>query len=300
VKRAVDWFRENWRSHNRLGRLVMAGALLILAAYPVSFGLSLLAPPAPTPTATPTATAVPSYTPTATPSPTATATATPVPTGTPTATGTPTPTVTLTPTYTLIPTDTPTPTPERTLATVVEVVDGDTIRVSIDGQVFELRYIGIDTPEAGQPFGPECAQANRELVLGKTVGLEKDVSETDQYGRLLRYVWLGEVMVNAELLRLGWAHASAYPPDVTHQEWFLSLESQAREAGLGLWAATDAAPPPVEGPAVCDCSYNRYNCSDFGTHAEAQACYEYCMQLRGFDVHHLDGDDDGEACESLP
>jgi micrococcal nuclease len=213
----------------------------------------------------------------------------------PTATDTPTPTPTLTPT------DTPTPTPERTLASVQNVTDGDTIEVVIDGQVHTLRYAGIDAPEPDEPSGTECARANRELVLGKTVYLEKDVSETDQYGRLVRYVWLGDVMVNAELVRLGYAYASTHPPDVKYHDRLLELEREAREAGLGFWAPRpQPTSPPSEPEAVCDCSYNRYNCKDFATHAAAQACFDRCWRLRGFDVHRLDGDRDGRACESLP
>jgi micrococcal nuclease len=77
---------------------------------------------------------------------------------------------------------------------VTRVVDGDTIKVEIDGVQYDVRYIGIDTPETVHPsqpvgcFGPEASARNKELVDGKRVGLEKDVSEMDRYGRLLRYV----------------------------------------------------------------------------------------------------------------
>jgi hypothetical protein len=108
-------------------------------------------------------------------------------------------------------------------------------------------------------------------------------------------------MVNAELVRLGYAYASAHPPDVKYHDRFLELEREAREAGLGFWAPRPQPTSPPAGPdAVCDCSYNRYNCKDFATHAAAQACFDRCWRLRGFDVHRLDGDRDGRACESLP
>jgi micrococcal nuclease len=83
-------------------------------------------------------------------------------------------------------------------AQVTNVVDGDTIDVLIDGQEFRVRYIGVDTPETvhptlgEQPYGSEASDYNKSLVENQTVFLEKDVSETDQYGRLLRYVWLDE------------------------------------------------------------------------------------------------------------
>ena len=133
----------------------------------------------------------------------------------------------------------------QTEAQVTEVVDGDTIKVTVDGQSYTLRYIGIDTPETVHPdkpvewMGPEASAANRRLVEGQTVYLEKDVSDTDRYGRLLRYVYLADgLVVNAELVRLGYAHASTYPPDVKHQDVLLNMQREAREAGRGLWSLT--------------------------------------------------------------
>lgn len=91
------------------------------------------------------------------------------------------------------------PTQEEAQITVRRVVDGDTIELST-GQ--RLRYIGIDTPETnGGCFSLEAKLANEQLVLNKPVRLEKDVSETDRYGRLLRYVWVGETFVNDQLVR---------------------------------------------------------------------------------------------------
>ena len=100
------------------------------------------------------------------------------------------------------------------------MTDGDTIEVSIDGRTCRVRYIGIDTPETVHPgkgvewMGPEATEANRRLVEAQAVLLEKDVSETDKYGRLLRHVWVGDLMVNAEPVRQGYAQVSTYPPDV--------------------------------------------------------------------------------------
>lgn len=196
----------------------------------------------------------------------------------------------------------------------MRIIDGDTIEVSVEGQLYTVRYIGIDTPETKHPerpvewMGQEATAKNKELVGGKIVGLEKDVSEADQYGRLLRYAWIGDLMINAELVRLGYAAVSTYPPDVKYQNLFLELQEDAREARRGLWGPTPtpaalALPTPTPQPAVgdvCDCSGNIYNCSDFSTHAKAQACYEYCKSLGRGDIHRLDRDDDGVACESLP
>jgi micrococcal nuclease len=118
---------------------------------------------------------------------------------------------------------------------VVRVIDGDTIEVEGGARV---RYIGIDAPEVypqTEYYGPEAWTRNRELMEGKTVTLEKDVSETDVYGRLLRYVWVDGVFVNGELVRLGYARAISYPPDTKYQERLAQLEEEAREARRGLW-----------------------------------------------------------------
>jgi micrococcal nuclease len=122
------------------------------------------------------------------------------------------------------------------------VVDGDTIVVKIGLDEFKVRYIGIDTPETVDPnrpigfFGKEASQKNKELVLAKDIKLERDVSDVDKYGRLLRYVYLDGVMINAELVRLGYAKASTYPPDVKYATLFIQMERQARDNKVGLWA----------------------------------------------------------------
>jgi len=124
-----------------------------------------------------------------------------------------------------------------------------------------VRYIGIDTPETVDPrrsvqcFGEEANERNRQLVDGKVVGLEKDVSETDSFGRLLRYVWVGTEMVNTTLVEEGYALASTYPPDVKYAEQFASLQAQARDNGRGLWGAVCVSPAPSPGPGgACDYS----------------------------------------------
>jgi len=128
-------------------------------------------------------------------------------------------------------------------ALVTKVIDGGTIWVDISGKSYKVRYIGMDTPETVHPskpveyFGKDASQKNTELVGGKTVYLEKDISEEDKYGRLLRYVWTDDVtMVNAVLVRLGYAYSYTYPPDVKYQDLFLLLQREARENNRGLWA----------------------------------------------------------------
>lgn len=126
---------------------------------------------------------------------------------------------------------------------VVRVIDGDTIQVCcIAGRRERVRYIGIDTPETKHPtkgveyFGEEAAEANRKLVDGKTVRLEFDVQQRDRYGRILAYVYLEDgTFVNAWLVEHGFAQVMTVPPNVTHQELFLKLQREARDARRGLW-----------------------------------------------------------------
>jgi len=129
-------------------------------------------------------------------------------------------------------------------ATCVGVIDGDTIEVLIDGQIYTVRYIGMDTPEIDDPrpdiqaVAEEATLVNRNLVEGKAVKLEKDVSETDRYGRLLRYVYVGDTFVNADLVASGYAWAKTYPPDVRYEELFWQLQEDAQRKGLGVWGLT--------------------------------------------------------------
>jgi len=132
-------------------------------------------------------------------------------------------------------------------APVERVVDGDTIRVRLGEGVEVVRYIGADTPETVhpiqevEPYGRAASEANRALVEGKVVRLYFDVERRDRYGRLLAYVCAGEVFVNAELLRQGFAQLLTVPPNVRFVDLFVRLQREAREAGRGLWRE----PPPA-------------------------------------------------------
>ncbi|HCS79242.1 TPA: nuclease [Patescibacteria group bacterium] len=127
-------------------------------------------------------------------------------------------------------------------ATIKRIIDGDTVELG-DGR--KLRYIGIDTPETVDPrvsvecFGREASAYNRSLVEGKEVELEKDISDTDRYGRLLRYVYLLQegkrVMVNKLLVSEGYAVSSSYPPDIKYQKELDLLEVEAQSQNKGLW-----------------------------------------------------------------
>ena len=132
----------------------------------------------------------------------------------------------------------PTPTGSGETARVALVVDGDTVELA-DGR--RVRYIGIDTPETGQPYAADATAFNRSLVAGQRIRLEPDAQTTDPYGRLLAYVWVDDTdtFVNLELVRQGYAMAYTVPPNVRYADAFVRAERDAREAERGLWAPAD-------------------------------------------------------------
>src|SRR3990167_4708201 len=181
---------------------------------------------------------------------------------------------------------------------VVRVIDGDTIE--LDGGI-KVRYIGIDTPETVNPntdvecYGNESSAKNKELLEDKDVRLEKDISETDRYGRLLRYVYVGDVFINDYLVRQGYANASSYPPDIKYQDVFTEAEKEARDNNRGLWSSCKtnivtnttpqkAVPLPVVIPTketntstkikyTCDC---KKTCPKISSCNEAQYLLNEC------------------------
>ncbi|XJZ27616.1 thermonuclease family protein [Bacillota bacterium Lsc_1132] len=133
-------------------------------------------------------------------------------------------------------------------ATISRVVDGDTVQLST-GQ--KVRLIGVNTPESTtrhETYGKEASTYTTDKLQGKQVWLQKDVSETDRYGRLLRVIWLSvptnamdenEIrakMFNADLVLNGYAEPSTYPPDVKYSDYFVKFAREARAANKGLWA----------------------------------------------------------------
>jgi micrococcal nuclease len=157
------------------------------------------------------------------------------------------------------------PSGDTQYAIVMSVTDGDTIRVDIDGEEYPLRYIGIDAPEpdASDPtvkgWADAATAANRSLIDGREVYLEKDVSDTDQFGRLLRYVWFvgpggDHVLVNLELVRRGYAQATTFPPDEKYASLLTRAQDSAKTAALGLWAEPAASAPAGSSPAAVQAS----------------------------------------------
>lgn len=141
----------------------------------------------------------------------------------------------------------------REAHTVTRVIDGDTFEIQ-NGQ--KVRLIGVDTPESVHPdaeknteFGKAASAYTKNMLEGKKVYLEKDVSETDRYGRLLRYVYLEDgTFYNELLVKEGYANPATYPPDVKYADVFLAAERYARENNKGLWGiqgSTVVTPTPA-------------------------------------------------------
>ncbi len=125
------------------------------------------------------------------------------------------------------------------LIKVIKVIDGDTIQLENNER---LRYIGIDTPEKVDPrkpiqcFAYESSQKNKELVEGKMIKFYKDISERDDFNRLLGYVYLEDgTFVNMELVKQGYAFSADYPPDISKKVELDEAENYARLNKFGLW-----------------------------------------------------------------
>lgn len=209
---------------------------------------------------------------------------------------------------------------------VVEVVDGDTIKVARDGRTETLRLIGLDTPETKDPrkpvqcFGEEASARGKKLLQGKKVRITQDPTQDtrDKYGRMLVYVWTEDgTLYNYRMILDGYAHEYTYDVPYQQQARFKKAEAQARQEGRGFWSpktcAGDTKQPAEAGtenqpakaprqqapPAGTDDGVDK-DCSDFDTQQEAQQYFESQGGSGANDVDKLDGNGDGSACESLP
>lgn len=123
-------------------------------------------------------------------------------------------------------------------AKVVSVIDGDTIKIEIDRQKVNVRYIGINSPELDsneRELAEEALQFNAGLVENQIVTLYRDTSDTDRFGRLLRYVFMDDVFVNYELIRMGYARQRDYPPDSACKDLFIKAQQEAIAMRRGIW-----------------------------------------------------------------
>ncbi len=213
-------------------------------------------------------------------------------------------------------------------ARYIENIDGDTIVVEMankNGNLREytVRMIGIDTPETNYSFGnePECygkeatSKTDSLLVtaIDDVVWLEKDVSDKDNYGRLLRYVWYESSidqkvhLLNADLVREGYALAKTYRPNDSRQDELDEAEEDAITASAGMWLSCDgsvSADPSLETGGQPDQTpidrtqtpvedEEEAACSFFQTYDEAQDLFDFFPEL----ADQLDPDGNGIACE---
>jgi endonuclease YncB( thermonuclease family) len=225
-----------------------------------------------------------------------------------------------------------TPPPDLAAAVVVNVVDGDTIDVQLDGTTERLRLIGMDTPETVDPrvpvqcYGREASAKARELLLGQTVRLEADPSqgERDAYDRLLRYIWLADGrLINLEMIAQGYAHEYTYRTPYKYQQAFRAAEQAARAAGLGLWSPAtrngnteqpaDPSPPaPISQPTPrpqptpaptpppssnCHPSYPTVCIPPPPPDLDCGDIPYRNFRVVGSDPHRFDGDNNGIGCE---
>jgi micrococcal nuclease len=223
---------------------------------------------------------------------------------------------------------------EENTYSVIKVVDGDTLSIDLNGTATTLRLIGINTPETVDPrkpvecFGVEASNKAKEMLSGKYITIETDPTQDmyDKYGRLLAYVYLPDgTNFNKFMVAEGYAYEYTYNVPYIYQSEFKQAQQEARVQKIGLWAdgvcdtqttssqikitpavqsdaqtnTTSETTTPTPVSSNYECSYNAYNCTDFATHVEAQTVYEACGGVYN-DIHRLDQDKDGQACESLP
>jgi micrococcal nuclease len=216
----------------------------------------------------------------------------------------------------------------ETFFPVTEVVDGDTIKVRIDGQAQTVRLIGVDTPETvapGQPvecFGIEASNFLKDLLIGKSVELTADPTQDDidKYGRLLRYVYMEDAtFVNHKLILEGYAYEYTYDVPYESQSLFQTAQAEAENENRGLWGpicepavvepvpAPTPPPPPNPAPAVIPPAPQPVapppssgfvcNCSKLCT--QMASCQEAYFQLNSCGCGERDSDNDGIPCESI-
>lgn len=186
---------------------------------------------------------------------------------------------------------------DEVVVRVVSVVDGDTVRVLMpDGHEERVRLIGIDAPEDGSLLDHEATSYLEGLVLGEEVRLVGDVSDRDPFGRLLRYLYVGDLFVNEEMVRAGLAVAKRYEPDTAMAGVLEAAQDKAENGALGLFSAVRATATTAS--AGCHPSYPEFcvpppppdlDCGDIG---------QKNFRVLPPDPHGFDGNSDGVGCES--
>ena len=164
-------------------------------------------------------------------------------------------------------------------ATVTEVIDASTIEVEVDGVRQQVRYLGIDAPSGDSCFAGEAMALNMDLVEGRTVWLERQRSNNDREGRLLRDVWVKDdsgamVLVSERLVGEGAAESATSIPNTRLRGWLDAAQAVAEQAGAGIWSEPCAAEratarrrtplPPTSSPGRSSASSDWPGCSRRG------------------------------------
>jgi micrococcal nuclease len=209
-------------------------------------------------------------------------------------------------------------------ATVASITDGDTFRAILaDGSNEPVRLIGIDSPETGEQLYAEAREFLASLIEGNELILVADVSDTDTFGRLLRYVFVGDLFVNLEMVKSGYAFAVEYPPDTAESDTLRAAAQAAAAEAVGLWdlttttasttttttipTTTTTGSPVTTAPPVTNChpSYEGvclqmgigdYDC--LGGTGNGPNYVQGPVHVVGYDEFDLDRDNDGIGCES--
>jgi len=198
---------------------------------------------------------------------------------------------------------------------VTNVVDGDTIDVADCADAGRVRLILIDTPEVfggTECLGKEASAYTTAALEGRTVELERDVSNRDSFGRYLRYVWIGGELFNEQIVRDGYALLATYPPDVKYVDTIRAAQEEAFAAERGLWSpsvcsapsapavlppAPPAASPTAPGDGNCDPSYPSVCIPSPPPDLDCAEIPHRNFPVIGADPHRFDGDNDGLGCE---
>lgn len=205
--------------------------------------------------------------------------------------------------------ETPTLKMQGNLVKVEKVIDGDTIQVLVNGKMETIRLIGIDTPETVdsrkpvQCFGKEASAKAKEILAGKDVSLESDLTQgdKDKYGRLLRFVFLENgTSFNKMMIREGYAHEYTYSVPYKYQLEYKQAEKEARDNDLGLWSPSACSQSLVSpSPAKVVNENDNYACDCSKLCPQIKTCDEAYYQLNSCGCTKRDADSDGVPCESL-
>ncbi len=176
-------------------------------------------------------------------------------------------------------------TEDNETAIITRLVDLDTFELD---NGLRVRLLCINAPEKEQPWTSHAQARIAAQIVGKEVTLVRDVSDKDDYGRLLRHIYLNDsTWVQEIIVRSGFARVKPYEPDTTKCSMLESARLEAEQESLGIWAAKT----PI-------CDKDVYDCDDFASTQQAEALFAICGGSE-HDVHGLDGDRDGKICEEL-